>query len=621
MVVQLEQVAKNFGERRILEGVSLSIQEGERIGLIGPNGAGKSTLLNLIADPSFADEGTVSYGKDAVAGYLRQNTGLDRDSTIQQEMEKPFAKALELAASLRRMELAGEAMTQEYQQATAQFEALDGYQVQVKIDTVLTGMGFAGYDRNTIIATMSGGEKTRLALAKLLLERPNLLMLDEPTNHLDFPTLTWLEEYLSSYRGTVLVVSHDRYFLDRMVTRIWEVDGGTVFDYPGNYTRYKELKAERLKAQQKEYEKQQVEIAKLEDYIRKNMVRASTAASAKSREKKLEAMERVQRPVFTHKTPHFHFTFTKEPVKDLLSVHRLNLKVGQPPKTLCGPLSFEIKRGEKVALIGRNGIGKSTLLKTVLGMSPYCDGEVVWGRNVTTAYYEQENLNLNFENTVLEELWGRYPDLLESQARRLLGSMLITEENVYKKVGVVSGGERSRMGFAIMVNAKANTLLFDEPTNHLDLDSKEALETALKEFTGTLLFVSHDRYFLNAIPTKILELTDQGLKIYPGNYDDYCRQKAREQAVPKPAAPAKPAKGRGKEQRVQDAKRRAEIRRLEQEMEQQETSIRELEALIADPAAAADYQKLEEACRELERLHAENDAAMEQWLTLTEEGQ
>ena len=282
MVVQLEQVAKNFGERRILEGVSLSIQEGERIGLIGPNGAGKSTLLNLIADPSFADEGTVSYGKDAVAGYLRQNTGLDRDSTIQQEMEKPFAKALELAASLRRMELAGEAMTQEYQQATAQFEALDGYQVQVKIDTVLTGMGFAGYDRNTIIATMSGGEKTRLALAKLLLERPNLLMLDEPTNHLDFPTLTWLEEYLSSYRGTVLVVTHDRYFLDRMVTRIWEVDGGTVFDYPGNYTRYKELKAERLKAQQKEYEKQQVEIAKLEDYIRKNMVRASTAASAKA---------------------------------------------------------------------------------------------------------------------------------------------------------------------------------------------------------------------------------------------------------------------------------------------------------------------------------------------------
>lgn len=621
MVVQLEQVGKNFGERRILEGVSLSIQEGERIGLIGPNGAGKSTLLNLIADPSFADEGTVSYGKDTVAGYLRQNTGLDRDSTIQQEMEKPFAQALELAASLRRMELAGQAMTQEYQQATARFEALDGYQVQVKIDTVLTGMGFAGYDRNTIIATMSGGEKTRLALAKLLLERPTLLMLDEPTNHLDFATLTWLEDYLSSYRGTVLVVSHDRYFLDRMVTRIWEVDGGTVFDYPGNYTRYKELKAERLKAQQKEYEKQQVEIAKLEDYIRKNMVRASTAASAKSREKKLEAMERIQRPMFTHKTPHFHFTFTKEPVKDLLSVHRLNLKVGQPPKTLCGPLSFEIKRGEKVALIGRNGIGKSTLLKTVLGMSPYCDGEVVWGRNVTTAYYEQENLNLNFENTVLEELWGRYPDLLESQARRLLGSMLITEENVYKKVGVVSGGERARLGFAIMVNAKANTLLFDEPTNHLDLDSKEALEGALKEFAGTLLFVSHDRYFLNAIPTKILELTDEGLKIYPGNYDDYRRQKAKEQSAPKPAAVPKPVKGRGKEQRVQDAKRRAEIRRLEQEMEQQESAIRELEALIADPASAADYQKLEDACRRLEQLHQENDAAMEQWLALTEEGE
>ena len=531
MVLTIKDVTKSFGERVILNEINLTIEDRDRIGLIGVNGAGKTTLLNLIAEHTDFDSGDIFLEKGIQIGYLRQNTGLDRENTIYAEMLSVFSSLREVEAQLRDLEhrIAAcgheteeyQKLTEEYGRLSAYFEAKDGYQIDVKIKTVLTGMGFADKAYSTNIATLSGGEKTRLALAKLLLEEPGLLILDEPTNHLDFQTLLWLEDYLSEYKGALLVVSHDRYFLDKMVGKIWEVSHSRVYTYQGNYTKYKQLKAERIAREKKEYEQQQNKIASMLEYAEKNIARASTSNSAKSRLHQLENMEILEAPQEYDKTPNFSFTFDRASGRDVLFADDLVLRVGREQKKLCGPLSFEIKRGEKIALIGRNGIGKSTMLKTLLGLNPQSIGEVTWGKGVTTSFYEQENQNLNFENTVLEELWERFPNLPEFKVRSILGQMLITGENVYKKINVISGGERARLSFAIMVSEHSNTLLFDEPTNHLDLASKEALEKALREFEGTLIFVSHDRYFLNTIPTKIIDMTEQGIQIYDGGFDYY----------------------------------------------------------------------------------------------------
>ena len=489
-------------------------------------------------------------------------------------------------------------------------------------------MGFSDKAYSTPIFTLSGGEKTRLALAKLLLEEPSLLILDEPTNHLDFRTLSWLEDYLQGYKGSLLVVSHDRYFLDRMVTKIWEVSHQKVYTYKGNYTKYKQLKAERIARELKEYEQQQNKLASMQEYVDRNLVRASTSNSAKSRIHQMEHMERLEKPQLYDKTPNFRFTYTREPVKDVLLGEGITLRVGDAdhPKQLLPTFDFNIRRGERIALIGPNGIGKSTLLKTLLGQNQLSSGEIHWGRNVQIAYYEQENLNLNFDNTVLEELWSRWPNLMESQVRGILGQMLISDDNVYKPIRIISGGERARLGFAVMVTEHANTLLFDEPTNHLDLASKEALEKALSEFTGTLLFVSHDRYFLNSIPTKIVEMTPEGLQIYEGNYDDYLEQsKARAMQTQKPQAQEKkPSAGaqsyhRSKQQRAEDAKRRNRISALEKQMEALDAEIERLQEEMADPEVAVQYERLQEICARLDEAKQENEDAMTEWMMLQEE--
>lgn len=637
MLLSCTGLTKSFGDKLILDQVGFSIQEEDRVGLIGVNGAGKSTLLNLLTGRYEPDEGEIARGSGATIGYLEQNSGLETGRTILEEMLTVFAPLLKAEEKLRELEqeIAAlspgsalyETLAAEYAHRTAEFEAGDGYLIRVKISTVLNGMGFTEELYGRKIDSLSGGEKTRLAMAKLLLEQPSLLILDEPTNHLDFKTVMWLEGYLQSYRGALLIVSHDRYFLDRLVTRIWELEQRRLFDYPGNYTKYKQLKAKRREAQQRAYDKQQAQIASMQEYAEKNIARASTSNSAKSRLHQLANMERIEKPFGEQKTPTFRFGTSTAPVKELLTVKNLRLAVGagENRKVLADGITFQIRRNEKAAIIGANGIGKTTLLKSILGYLPQ-QGEISWGRGVTKSYYDQESGQMNPENTALEELWSRFTTMPEHQVRSLLGRVLITGDNCYKKVSVLSGGERARLGFAILMAEGRNTLILDEPTNHLDLASREELEQALKEYDGTLIFVSHDRYFLNAIPTKTIELDETGVSVYEGNFEDYLAAKEKEkarQAAQTPAVPVKPAdKGesfyRSKQQRSEEAKRRKRLAELEQLTEELDKRVMQLEIQISDPENASDYQLLQDLCADLEEARAAHDAALEEWLELSE---
>ena len=640
MLLSCTGLTKSFGDKLILDQVGFSIEDGDRIGLIGVNGAGKSTLLNLLVGKYEPDDGEIAKGSGVNVGYLEQNSGLETGRTILDEMLTVFAPLLRAEEKLRELEqeIAAlspdsalyEALAAEYARRTAEFEAGDGYQIRVKINTVLSGMGFPEELYSREIGSLSGGEKTRLAMAKLLLEQPRLLILDEPTNHLDFKTVMWLEGYLMNYRGALLLVSHDRYFLDRLVTQVWELEQRRLFNYPGNYTKYKQLKEERREAQQKAYDKQQAQIASMQEYAEKNIARASTSNSAKSRLHQLANMERIEKPFGEQKTPTFRFDTSTAPVKELLTVDGLELAVGDDEnrKVLSQGIAFGVRRNEKAAVIGANGIGKTTLLKSLIGLLPQ-KGTITWGRGVTKSYYDQESEQMNPDNTALEELWSRFPSLPEHQVRSLLGRVLITGDNCYKKVAVLSGGERARLGFAIMMAEGRNTLILDEPTNHLDLASREELEKALREFDGTLIFVSHDRYFLNAIPTKIIELDETGVSVYQGNFEDYLSAKEKEKtqpagnAAPASSAEKEPEKGesfyRSKQQRSEEAKRRKRLAELEQLTEELDQKVLRLEIEISDPENASDYQLLQDLCADLEEARAAHDAALEEWLELSEE--
>lgn len=634
MLAFLDDVTKYFADRLILSHVSVTIEDGDRIGLIGANGIGKSTLLNILSRKLSVDEGEVGITNGITIGMLEQNSGLSHDSTIWEEMRSVFSDLLDTEQRLRQMErdmavasvhdTSYDSLCEEYSRLSSWFEARGGYQIDVRIKTILNGMGFEEKDRDMSIAPLSGGEKTRLALARLLLEEPDLLILDEPTNHLDFQTLMWLEDYLQSYKGGLLIVSHDRYFLDKMVTKIWEIEHKQLVAYPGNYSKFKLLRAERYARMNKEYEAQQQKIAAMREYAEKNIVRATTSNMAKSRLHQLEHIEVLEKPVDIVPTPRFRFTFEKNCVKDLLTVKGLTLSVGDGAERhiLSQNISFEVKKGEKVALIGPNGVGKSTLLKTLLNQLP-ADGEIYWGDRVQASYYEQENRTLNRENTALDEIWNRFPRLAPYEARGLLGQVLITGENAFKKIGILSGGERARVALAILMAEHSNTLILDEPTNHLDLQSKEALEKALVEYEGTLIFVSHDRYFLNTIPTKIIELSPNGLSIYNGNFDSYLAEKNKEEASPPPktierAAPEARSNYRSKQERAEQAKRRARLQKLEVLIEEADEDIRRLEEEIAAPENAADYEKLSSLCAELGQTKALHEEYFTEWAELSE---
>lgn len=645
MLLNVEHLYKYFNGQALLKDINFTVEDREAVGLIGINGCGKSTLLNIITGREGYDKtpeglGSVNIAGKASIGFLRQNSGLNSELTIGEEMKNSFAPLLETLDKMKVLEkkMADggniDSISHEYAELSSYFEVRDGYRIDVKIKQVLNGMGFGSTPTDRVISTLSGGEKTRLALAKLLLEEPNLLILDEPTNHLDFETLMWLEDYLKGYKGAIIIVSHDRYFLNKVCTRICEIEQGRLTSYRGDYSSYLVQKKMNSERQLKEYEAQQKEIAKLEDYVAKNLVRASTSKMAKSRQHMLDRIERIDKPLMYSKPPKIKLEYDIEPTKDIVRVVDCPLVVGEgaDKKELIKSLTMNVRRGEHVAIIGANGIGKTSILKLIQGIIPHDGGNISWGGNVKISYFEQEHAILDPHKTVLEEIMDRYPRLSEQQARSVLGAVLLTGENVFKPISVLSGGERAKLCFAIMALNRGNVLVLDEPTNHLDLSTKEVLEDALAEFGGTIILVSHDRYLLNKVASRIIEIKHDEVNSYEGNFDAYseavnaARQlKMQSEAEIKRAEEEKAYKEnkarqyRSKEQRAADAQKRNRIRELEKEIEDTEVLIFELENAISDPEIASDYSKMSEKCKELEEAKTALDQKMDEWAELSDQ--
>lgn len=645
MLLNVEHLYKYFNGQALLKDINFTVEDREAVGLIGINGCGKSTLLNIITGSEGYDKtpeglGSMNIAGKASIGFLRQNSGLNSELTIGEEMKNAFAPLLETLDKMKVLEkkMADggdiDSISHEYAELSSYFEARDGYRIDVKIKQVLNGMGFGSTPTDRVISTLSGGEKTRLALAKLLLEEPNLLILDEPTNHLDFETLMWLEDYLKGYKGAIIIVSHDRYFLNKVCTRICEIEQGRLTSYRGDYSSYLVQKKMNSERQLKEYEAQQKEIAKLEDYVAKNLVRASTSKMAKSRQHMLDRIERIDKPLMYSKPPKIKLEYDIEPTKDIVRVVDCPLVVGEgaDKKELIKSLTMNVRRGEHVAIIGANGIGKTSILKLIQGIIPHDGGNISWGGNVKISYFEQEHAILDPHKTVLEEIMDRYPRLSEQQARSVLGAVLLTGENVFKPISVLSGGERAKLCFAIMALNRGNVLVLDEPTNHLDLSTKEVLEDALAEFGGTIILVSHDRYLLNKVASRIIEIKHDEVNSYEGNFDAYseavnaARQlKMQSEAEIKRAEEEKAYKEnkakqyRSKEQRAADAQKRNRIRELEKEIEDTEVLIFELENAISDPEIASDYSKMSEKCKELEEAKTALDQKMDEWAELSDQ--
>ena len=638
MLLNVEHLYKYFNGQALLKDINFTVEDREAVGLIGINGCGKSTLLNIITGSEGYDKtpeglGSVNIAGKASIGFLRQNSGLNSELTIGEEMKNAFAPLLETLDKMKVLEkkMADggdiDSISHEYAELSSYFEARDGYRIDVKIKQVLNGMGFGSTPTDRVISTLSGGEKTRLALAKLLL-------LDEPTNHLDFETLMWLEDYLKGYKGAIIIVSHDRYFLNKVCTRICEIEQGRLTSYRGDYSSYLVQKKMNSERQLKEYEAQQKEIAKLEDYVAKNLVRASTSKMAKSRQHMLDRIERIDKPLMYSKPPKIKLEYDIEPTKDIVRVVDCPLVVGEgaDKKELIKSLTMNVRRGEHVAIIGANGIGKTSILKLIQGIIPHEGGNISWGGNVKISYFEQEHAILDPHKTVLEEIMDRYPRLSEQQARSVLGAVLLTGENVFKPISVLSGGERAKLCFAIMALNRGNVLVLDEPTNHLDLSTKEVLEDALAEFGGTIILVSHDRYLLNKVASRIIEIKHDEVNSYEGNFDAYseavnaARQlKMQSEAEIKRAEEEKAYKEnkakqyRSKEQRAADAQKRNRIRELEKEIEDTEVLIFELENAISDPEIASDYSKMSEKCKELEEVKTALDQKMDEWAELSDQ--
>ncbi len=645
MLLNLKDINKFYNGTKVLDNVCLTVEENDRIGLIGNNGCGKTTLLRIITEKEFPDrftesDGIVSMSLKASVGYLEQMGSLDKESTVWDEMKSVFVKLDKASERIKEIESlmaedenAHDKFADEYSELVSYFEVNEGYNTNVKIKTILHGMGFDEQHFNRKISGFSGGEKTRLAIARLLLENPNLLILDEPTNHLDFKTVRWLEDYLKTYKGALIVVSHDRYFLDKVVSSICEIERGRLTRYKGNYTAYTHLKNDAVARQKKEYELQQKEIAKMEDYIARNLVRASTAKSAQSRVKALAKMELVEKPVEYTKNAKISFDYAITPPFDLLTVKNIDISVGVGDKrrTLADNVSFDIKCGEKIAVIGDNGIGKSTLLKIIQNKLPHSKGSVRWAQNVRISFFEQESSHLNPLNSVIEEIHSRYPIMNEVDIRNLLGQVRMTGENVFKEIGVISGGERAKVCFAIMMLEKGNVLILDEPTNHLDLASKEAIEQALEEFDGTVVFVSHDRYLINKIASGIIEIRTDDVERFEGGFDNYINitekreaekllesEKIKQQQIYEKNNEKKAQAYRSKEQRSLEAQKRNRIKQLEIEMEEIQNTIDILSEEITREEVYSDFQLMTEKCSEIDRLKNLSNDKFDEWAELSE---
>ncbi|MCL2858533.1 MAG: ATP-binding cassette domain-containing protein, partial [Streptococcaceae bacterium] len=586
ILLQGNDIARHFGANVLFENVNFTIQDKSKIALVGRNGAGKSTLLKIIAGVEKSSAGQLSSAKDLTLNYLAQDTGLDSNLSIYDEMLTVFAHLVKLENDLRQMEtqmseLTGQelqVLMKKYDFLSEEFRSKNGFTYQAEIKSMLNGFRFDEFIWQTKISQLSGGQKTRLALAKMLLEKPQLLILDEPTNHLDIETIGWLENYLKNYSGAFLIVSHDRYFLDKVTNETLEVSRGSLTHYVGNYSKYIDLRAEKRASELKQFEKQGKKIAKLEEFVQKNIARASTTKRAQSRRKQLEKMDRLDNPVGVQSSANIVFSPEKESGNVVLTVE--DAAVGYE-EVLSEPITIDQRKAEAIAIIGPNGIGKTTLIKSIIGQIPFIAGESKLGANVSLGYYDQEQGQLTPSNSVLDELWNEHKLTPEVEIRNLLGAFLFSGNDVKKTVSMLSGGEKARLLLAKLAMQHDNFLVLDEPTNHLDIESREVLEDSLIQFAGTLLFVSHDRYFINRVATKILELGPKGSTLYLGDYDYYLEKKennediSQEQEQKRENKPEKADYNQQKESQKNQRKLERQLEKLEVQLDQMEEKIQE----------------------------------------------
>ena len=624
MLVQLKNLTKSFGSQTVLDKINLTVNEKDRLGIVGVNGAGKTTLFNIIAGALEAEAyenatDAVYVRKGLKIGYLRQVEAVESQNTLYGEIRRSFAEIDRIAAQLEALtekiscakpdsaEYAG--LAEKFDKLSSYYQSIGGYDTEFKIRRVLNGMGFSDKSPDMKAGELSGGEKTRFALAKLLCEEPDLLLLDEPTNHLDFETRAWLEEYLSSFKGAILAVSHDRFFLDKIADGICELDNGKLKRYKGNYTEFYAQKKEETKSALKEYEKQRAQLAKMEEFVRKNLAASASVNSVGSRVKALEKAERLERPLEEPRDVRFEFGFDAQPVKEALSVKSLSVSVGG--KKLFENVDLTLFRGEKLAIVGANGVGKTSFIKALTGEIPF-SGRVNWGAGVKTGYFEQECRNLVLSNTVYDEVCRHFSLLTPYDVRSLLARVLIFGDDVEKRVGELSGANRSKVALAILMRKRPNVLVMDEPTNHLDYKAMEGLDKALSDFDGTLLLVSHDRFLLNRVPTRLAELTPDGFRFF-SSLDAYTAKAAQKAVVFEKQRSAR-SESSYKADKKQGRVLRAEKNRLERELTAKEKEAEALAALLSSPQAMSDYKFYNETAKKLQEVQTECDALLEKWM-------
>ena len=632
IILQANKIERSFAGEVLFDNISLQVDERDRIALVGKNGAGKSTLLKILVGEEEPTSGEINKKRDLSLSYLAQDSRFESSNTIYDEMLHVFDDLHKTEKTLRQMELAMgektgadlEKLMQDYDRLSEEFRQAGGFTYEADIRAILNGFKFDESMWQMKIEELSGGQNTRLALAKMLLEKPNLLVLDEPTNHLDIETIAWLENYLVNYSGALLIVSHDRYFLDKVATITLDLTKHSLDRYVGNYSSFVEQKEQKLLTEAKNYEKQQKEIAALEDFVNRNLVRASTTKRAQSRRKQLEKMERLDKPEAGTKSAHMTFHSDKTSGNVVLTVEEA--AVGYDDQVLSEPINLVIRKMNAVAIVGPNGIGKSTLIKSIVGQIPFIKGEARFGANVEVGYYDQTQSKLTPHNSVLDELWNDFKLTPEVEIRNRLGAFLFSGDDVKKTVGMLSGGERARLLLAKLSMENNNFLILDEPTNHLDIDSKEVLENALIDFDGTLLFVSHDRYFINRVATQVLELSEEGSTLYLGDYDYYLEKKAELEALAAAQAEAVPVssteEGTSNDYHLQKQNQKElrkitrRIEQLEAEMEELDQKIQEISETMHSTNDAADLVQLQS---ELDQLTVQQEAVMEEWAELSEQ--
>ena len=632
IILNGNKIERSFSGDVLFDNINIQVDERDRIALVGRNGAGKSTLLKILVGEEAPTSGEINTKRDLSLSYLAQDSRFESDNTIYDEMLHVFDDLRQTEKKLRAMELQmGEVtgsdldqLMKSYDQLSEDFRTKGGFNYESDIRAILNGFKFDSNMWDMKIAELSGGQNTRLALAKMLLEKPKLLVLDEPTNHLDIETIAWLENYLVNYQGALIIVSHDRYFLDKVATVTYDLTAHSLDRYVGNYSKFMDLKAEKIATEEKNFEKQQKEIAKLEDFVNRNIVRASTTKRAQARRKQLEKIERLDKPSSQQKSANMTFHADKVSGNVVLTV--TDAAIGYDGEILAQPINLDVKKLDAIAIVGPNGIGKSTFIKSVVGQIPFIKGTATYGANVEAGYYDQTQSNLTRTNTVLDELWNDFSTTPEVEIRNRLGAFLFSGDDVKKSVAMLSGGERARLLLAKLSMQNNNFLILDEPTNHLDIDSKEVLENALIDFDGTLLFVSHDRYFINRVATKVLEISEEGSTLYLGDYDYYVTKKAELEELARLEAEASaqvtvevaPANDYAAQKANQKELRKLTRRITEIEerldvIEERETEISEAMLTTNDIGQLSDLQK------ELDTIQEEQMLLMEEWENLSEQ--